>query len=201
MSSKSPFPIQKAVVGIGGEPKSVKKLRSAETFLNSPVTINPHKILNSCHGVISEPDLLTNPEGEFLDGSSVQGLIQARKITRKKDALIIPTKHIILTFHNFKLPTTIKPATVTAKFVRACGILWDILCHKFGHSQTFCRGQLTCSRYASAHLEQDMLLQIAFWSLNVLTALNPILLIQNYAENGKAKNKFRKSKLITLHHM
>ncbi|GFT89768.1 hypothetical protein TNCV_1665401 [Trichonephila clavipes] len=74
-SSKSHFAIQKALIGIGGEPKSVKRLRSsdllietlsalqtksflmAKTFLNSPVTINPHKNLNSCHDVISEPDM------------------------------------------------------------------------------------------------------------------------------------------------
>ncbi|GFT91759.1 uncharacterized protein TNCV_3438081 [Trichonephila clavipes] len=61
--------------GIGGEPKSVKRLRFgdmliettpalqtksfllAKSFLNSPVTVNPHKSLNSCRGVISEPDL------------------------------------------------------------------------------------------------------------------------------------------------
>ncbi|GFX64579.1 uncharacterized protein TNCV_2688531 [Trichonephila clavipes] len=59
MSSKSPFAIQKTLIGIGGEPKSVKRLRSgdllietlsalqtksfllAKTFLNSSVTISP----------------------------------------------------------------------------------------------------------------------------------------------------------------
>ncbi|GFW15705.1 hypothetical protein TNCV_3582031 [Trichonephila clavipes] len=61
MSSISPFVIQKALIGIGGEPNSVKILRSgylpietlsaiqtksflqAKTFLNSPVNIYPHK--------------------------------------------------------------------------------------------------------------------------------------------------------------
>ncbi|GFU87954.1 uncharacterized protein TNCV_1335231 [Trichonephila clavipes] len=60
MSSKSPFAIQKALVGIGGEPKSVIRFRSgdllietlsaiqtksfllAKTFLNSPLIISPH---------------------------------------------------------------------------------------------------------------------------------------------------------------
>ncbi|GFT73822.1 probable RNA-directed DNA polymerase from transposon X-element [Trichonephila clavipes] len=63
MSKVSPFAIQKALIGIGGEPKSVKRLRSgdllvetnsalqtksfllAKHFLNSPVTISPHKTL------------------------------------------------------------------------------------------------------------------------------------------------------------
>ncbi|GFX60624.1 hypothetical protein TNCV_4916741 [Trichonephila clavipes] len=60
MLFKSPFAIQKALLGIGGEPKSVKRLRSGDlliettsalqtksflltkSFLNNPVTISPH---------------------------------------------------------------------------------------------------------------------------------------------------------------
>ncbi|GFV42265.1 uncharacterized protein TNCV_3164961 [Trichonephila clavipes] len=79
---------------LGGEPKSVKRLRSgnllietssalqtkslllATSFLDSPLTISPHKSLNTSRGVISEPDLLSTPEAEILDGFSDQ----ARKL-------------------------------------------------------------------------------------------------------------------------
>ncbi|GFW12113.1 putative RNA-directed DNA polymerase from transposon BS [Trichonephila clavipes] len=102
MSKASPFAIQKALIGIGGEPKSVKRLRSgdllietnsalqtksfflAKSFLNSPLTISLHKTLNSCRGVIFEPDLLTTPDGEILDGFSDQGVIEVRRITIKQ---------------------------------------------------------------------------------------------------------------------
>ncbi|GFW52226.1 RNA-directed DNA polymerase from mobile element jockey [Trichonephila clavipes] len=68
MSTKPHFEIHKALMGIGGEPKSVKKLRSgdllietssavqtksfllAKSFLNSPVNITSHKSLNSSCG-------------------------------------------------------------------------------------------------------------------------------------------------------
>ncbi|GFY31621.1 RNA-directed DNA polymerase from mobile element jockey [Trichonephila clavipes] len=94
MSKISPFAIHKTLIGIGGEPKSVKRLRSgdllietisdlqtksfllAKTFFNSPVTVSPHKTLNSCRGVISEPDLLSTPDAETLEGFSDQGVIQ-----------------------------------------------------------------------------------------------------------------------------
>ncbi|GFY08528.1 uncharacterized protein TNCV_809611 [Trichonephila clavipes] len=94
MSIKSPFAIQKALIGIGGEPKSVKRLRSGDlliettsslqtksflltkSFLNSPLTVSPHKSLNSCRGVISEPDLLGNSDSEILEGFSDQGVTQ-----------------------------------------------------------------------------------------------------------------------------
>ncbi|GFT43340.1 uncharacterized protein TNCV_115181 [Trichonephila clavipes] len=95
----SPFAIQKALIGIGGEPKSVKRLRSrdllvetnsalqtksfllAKSFLNSPVTISLHKTLDSCRGIISETDLLGTPDGEILEGFSSQGVIQLDTLT------------------------------------------------------------------------------------------------------------------------
>ncbi|GFT52046.1 uncharacterized protein TNCV_4999341 [Trichonephila clavipes] len=66
MPNKSPFAVHKALLGIGGEPKTVKRLRSvdllietnsaiqtksfllAKTVLNSPLIVLPHKSLNSC---------------------------------------------------------------------------------------------------------------------------------------------------------
>ncbi|GFW63648.1 uncharacterized protein TNCV_4329361 [Trichonephila clavipes] len=86
MSKKSPFAIQKALRGISGDPKSVRKLRSgdllvetvsavqsksflsAKTFLDSSLTVTIHKSLNSCRGVISEVDLLCASEAEILEG-------------------------------------------------------------------------------------------------------------------------------------
>ncbi|GFV05144.1 uncharacterized protein TNCV_223581 [Trichonephila clavipes] len=78
----------------GGEPKSVKRLRSRDlliettsalqtksflltkSFLNNPVTVSLHKTLNSCRGVISEPDLLGTPDSEILESFSDQGVTQ-----------------------------------------------------------------------------------------------------------------------------
>ncbi|GFY05492.1 putative RNA-directed DNA polymerase from transposon X-element [Trichonephila clavipes] len=88
MLQKSPFTIQKAIQGISGDPKSVKKLRSGDLliktssalqtksllltkpFLDCPLTVNLHKSLNSCRGVISETDLLCASEAEILEGLS-----------------------------------------------------------------------------------------------------------------------------------
>ncbi|GFX76031.1 uncharacterized protein TNCV_3718021 [Trichonephila clavipes] len=69
MYTKSPLAINKALIGIGGEPKSVKRLRSGDLlietltalrtksfllekmFLNSPTLISPYKYLNSCRSM------------------------------------------------------------------------------------------------------------------------------------------------------
>ncbi|GFV89065.1 putative RNA-directed DNA polymerase from transposon BS [Trichonephila clavipes] len=179
MSKKSPFAIHKALIGIGGEPKTVKRLRSgdiliethtalqtksfllANTFLDSPVTICPHKSLNTSRGVISESDLLSTPESEILEGFSDEGVIQVRRITIKKDATIIPTKHLILTFNRPKLPPAIKAGYLNCKIrPYVPNPLRCFKCQRFGHSQTSCRGQLTCSRCASVgHSSTDCTLE------------------------------------------
>ncbi|GFU71534.1 putative RNA-directed DNA polymerase from transposon BS [Trichonephila clavipes] len=165
MSKKSPFAIHKALIGIGGELKTVKRLRFgdiliethtalqtksfllANTFLDYPVTICPHKSQNTSRGVISESDLLSTPESEILEGFFDQGVIQVRRITIKKAATIIPTKHLILTFNRPKLPPTLKAGYLNCKIRPYIpNPLRCFKCQRFGHSQISCRGQLTCSR-------------------------------------------------------
>ncbi|GFW25096.1 uncharacterized protein TNCV_3155991 [Trichonephila clavipes] len=105
MSRKSPFAIQKALQGIGGNPKSVKKLRSGDllietisalqtksfllekTFIDSNLTVTPHKSLNSCRGVISQPDLLYASEGEILEG------LLTRVLPRSEELQYLKTQH------------------------------------------------------------------------------------------------------------
>ncbi|GFT13391.1 uncharacterized protein TNCV_4467101 [Trichonephila clavipes] len=125
------------------------------------LTVSPHKSLNSSRGVISEPDLIFTPETEILEEFSGQGVIQVRRITIKKDAEIIPTKHLILTFNNPKLPTTIKAGYLNCKIRPYIpNPLRCFQCQRFGHSHTACRGQLTCSRCATVgHPSTDCTLE------------------------------------------
>ncbi|GFX46214.1 uncharacterized protein TNCV_2298631 [Trichonephila clavipes] len=179
MSKKLPFAIHTALIGIGGEPKSVKCLRYgdllietssalqtksfflAKKFLDYPLKISPHKSLNTSRGVISEPDLLSTPEAKILDGFSDQGVIQVRRITIQKDNTVIPTKHLILTFNSPKLPSTIKAGYLNCKIRPYIpNPLRYFKCQRFGNSQTSCRGQLTCSRCASVgHASTDCSLE------------------------------------------
>ncbi|GFT69163.1 uncharacterized protein TNCV_2566181 [Trichonephila clavipes] len=105
MSRNAPFAIQKALKEIGGDPKSVKKLRSgdllietasalqtksflsAKIFLDCPLIVTPHRSLNSCRGVIYEPDLLCASETEILEGLSDQGVTQVREGLKLKKTL------------------------------------------------------------------------------------------------------------------
>ncbi|GFS74834.1 uncharacterized protein TNCV_1395321 [Trichonephila clavipes] len=82
---------------------------------DSTLTVTPLRSLNCNRGVISEPDLLTTPEAEILDGFSDQVVIQVRRITIKKDATVITTKHLVLTFNSPNLPATIKAGYLNCK--------------------------------------------------------------------------------------
>ncbi|GFU03583.1 RNA-directed DNA polymerase from mobile element jockey [Trichonephila clavipes] len=133
MSKKSRFSIQKVIIGIGGEPKSVKRLRFgdllietnsalqtksfllAKSFLNSPLTISLHKTLNSCRGVISEPDLLTTPDGEILDGFSDQVPAVTKFSTSTQAQLVPSTSSVTVTSPSiFQPPNSVIDTVSTA---------------------------------------------------------------------------------------
>ncbi|GFV34654.1 hypothetical protein TNCV_1449581 [Trichonephila clavipes] len=63
----------------------------AKTFLDSPVSICPHKSLNTCRGVISEPDLLTIPDAEIVEGFSDQAHLLPSTSTLSEIQPPIPT--------------------------------------------------------------------------------------------------------------
>ncbi|XP_055941890.1 uncharacterized protein LOC129971938 [Argiope bruennichi] len=169
ISQLSPFAVEKALKGIGGSPKSVKKLRSgdlliettsalqtksflqAKSFLNHPVSVTLHRTLNFCRGVISEKELLSSPESEILDGLASQGVIAVKRIFMKKGNTLVATNSIILTFNTTKLPSSIKAGYLNCK-VRPYipNPIRCYNCQRFGHSKTACRGTQTCSRCATA---------------------------------------------------
>ncbi|GFY09420.1 hypothetical protein TNCV_1942301 [Trichonephila clavipes] len=78
-----------------------KSFLLAKTFFNSPVTVSPHKTLYSCRGVISEPDLLSTPDAEILEGFLI----------RVSFRLIVP--QLTQTYAQAARPSTISTATQT----------------------------------------------------------------------------------------
>ncbi|GBO20251.1 hypothetical protein AVEN_87401-1 [Araneus ventricosus] len=165
LSKISPFAIEKALKGIGGCPKTVKRLKSgdllietlsatqtksfllAEKFLDHPVSVTVHRGLNSSRGVVSENELVGSSDTEILEGLSSQGVIGVRRINIKRDGKLIPTKHVILTFNSTKLPATIKAGFLSCPVKPYIpNPIRCFNCQRFGHSKAVCRGRLTCSK-------------------------------------------------------
>ena len=157
VAAKSLFKINRELVKIlGPEPHGVTKqcsgdlmveLRSKEqerklervsSFLDIPVTVRPHKSLNTFRGVIKHSDFQDCTEEEFVDG--FPDVIHARRIHVRKGDVRIPTNTIVLTFDCPKPPTSLRAGYLTVPvrpyipFPMRC-----FKCHKFGHGKDKCR--------------------------------------------------------------
>ncbi|XP_035204671.1 uncharacterized protein LOC118179614 [Stegodyphus dumicola] len=165
LKKMSPFVINKYIQGIAGEPKFMKRLRSGDllietispiqavTFLgitrlgNLDVSASAHKTLNHCRGVISQLDLLSVSEEEFVTELSSQNVCAAKRIEMRKDGQLIDTKHVILTFSSADLPKSVKAGYLHCP-VRPYlpNPMRCFQCQRFGHSKISCRGKPTCAR-------------------------------------------------------
>ena len=125
VAAKSPFKINRELVKIlGAKPHGVTKQRSGDlmvelrskeqerklervsSFLDIPVTVRPHKSLNTCKGVNKHSDFQDCTEEEFVD--EFPDVIHTSRIHVRKGDARIPTNTIVLTFDCPKPPTSLR---------------------------------------------------------------------------------------------
>lgn len=165
IASLSPFVIEKAMKGIVGEPKSIKKLRSGvilvelsrsgqslnllkqTQFASVPVRVTEHRTLNSSRGVVRCYELAQMDSTELVEQLSAQGVVAARNITQRKNGTIRKTVAIVLTFASAIMPKEIKAGYLKVKVdqfipnpLRCFG------CQAFGHHQTNCTKNKVCPK-------------------------------------------------------
>ncbi|XP_042910946.1 uncharacterized protein [Parasteatoda tepidariorum] len=158
-----PFLIHKALLSILEEVASVKKLSSGDLLVevsqkqatiltkctnicSFPVTVSPHKTLNTSRGVISQSEFLDDAEETIVGNLTDQHVTAVRRIKIRRDGKLIPTKHLILTFDTPKLPSSVKLAWHNCP-VRPYvpNPLRCFQCQRFGHSKVSCRSKPICS--------------------------------------------------------
>lgn len=127
--------------------KQHEKLQNLVSFGDFPVTVTPHRTMNTSRGVVSDDDLKELTEKELLDGWSDQNVINVKRIRMRRDGKEIETKHLILTFNSSVLPETIETGYVKIR-VRPYipNPLRCYKCQRFGHSSQNCRGRMTCAK-------------------------------------------------------
>ena len=95
-------------VSSANQSNTLSKCSATGTFA---VPVEKHRSLNSCSGVISEPDFLYSTNEKILEHFQSLNVTEVRQISIRKNGQILLTKHLILTFNsppcpkNLKLPT------------------------------------------------------------------------------------------------
>ena len=147
VAAKSPFKINRELVRI-------LKLERVSSFLDVPVTVRPHKSLNTSRGVIKHSDFQDCTEEEFVD--EFPDVIHARRIHVRKGDARIPTNTIVLTFDCPKPPKSLRAGYLTVPvrpyipFPMRC-----FKCHKFGHGKDKCRRpNALCGRCGKEQADQ-----------------------------------------------
>ena len=163
LTKLSPFAIQKAIVGLAGEPKSIKKIKTGllvechsekhstcllklTIFCNVPIKVTSHASLNSSKGVIRCRELEGVSEEEMCENLSSQGVTSVRRIKVRRNNELLPTNTFILTFDVPILPPSIKAGYLNIPvepFIP--NPLRCFKCQRFGHGQNTC-GKLICAR-------------------------------------------------------
>ena len=173
VAAKSPFKIQRELVKIlGAEPLGVTrqcsgdrmvelrgkeqecKIEQVKWFLDIPVTVGPHKSLNTSKGVIKHSEFQDCTEDEFVD--EFPDVNHARRIRVRKGDVRIPTNTIVLTFDCPKPPSSLRAGYLTVP-VRPY-VPFPMRCFKylkFGHGKDKCRRpNALCGRCGKEHADQ-----------------------------------------------
>ncbi|XP_055932952.1 uncharacterized protein LOC129962974 [Argiope bruennichi] len=167
LNTVSPFLVDKAFLSTVGEVTNIRKLRSGDLLVEVssrqqsqkimklkalatiPISVSPHKSLNSSKGVITCGELFIVPVEIITKELKFQGVTHVRQITIRRDGQLLNTKHYVLTFNSPQLPESIKAGYINLP-VRPYipNPLRCFQCQRYGHSKMNCRGTLTCARCA-----------------------------------------------------
>ncbi|GFN87759.1 hypothetical protein PoB_001426500 [Plakobranchus ocellatus] len=133
-----------------------KKLGAIATFLDIPVTVSPHKSLNSSKGVIRSRDLLCCSEEEMV--KELSGVTHAWRIKVRRGEDKIQTDTVVLTFDSPKPPSRIRVGYLTLDvrpYVRLPMRCYK--CQRYGHGKDRCKKPAAvCVRCdKGSHVERD----------------------------------------------
>lgn len=83
-------------------------LQKLQNFQDKSVSVMPHPSLNCIRGVISEDELSEVSHEDMLNELSEKRVINAKRITIRRDGKELSTMHIILAFDCHSLPSLSK---------------------------------------------------------------------------------------------
>lgn len=161
-SKVNPFFIERVIRREVGVVKSTKKVREGllievanasqayrieklKLFGEHPVEVSAHGRLNQTKGVITCRDLLNCPVDEIVEELKEIGVVDAKRITTRKNNQIEDTASVILTFERQTLPDRLKLAFYSLSvrpYIPAP--MRCFRCQIFGHLSASCVKQPVC---------------------------------------------------------
>jgi hypothetical protein len=159
------FAIQKLLKCAVGDVPSAKKLANGSvlvevasrqqerntlkmnTWIDTPISVSPHRSLNSCRGVIRCREFRDCDDTEVLDALRDQGVTFVKHIISKRNGITSPTNTFIITINKPTLPKFIKAAYMKiAVEPYIPNPLRCFNCQKFGHGKSNCKHQAVCAK-------------------------------------------------------
>ena len=171
----SPFAVQKGIKGIvGTDIENVKRLRSgdllaevscekhAKLLLKAkkigtvPVSIVPHRSLNSSKGVVRCDALGDCEDAEIVKCLANSNVVEAKRIKVRRDGVLRNTNTVILTFCVPELPKEIRIGYNLCRVEQYIpNSLRCFRCQSYGHGKDRCRGEAVCARCGSNEHSDD----------------------------------------------
>ena len=166
LKTTSPFTLSKALHGLIGTPRNIKRLRSGDVLVecispsqsnqllgtstlgNTGISISPspHRSLNSSKGVIRCPDLKDMSSDEILAELKPQGVSEVRRLTLTRPDGPLQTNTYFLTFNSPNPPSYIQAGYLQISVSPYIpNPLRCYKCQRYGHGKNFCRSQERCS--------------------------------------------------------
>ena len=165
LSSVSIFGLKKAIDAISTEYEQISLLRDgkililtknqavADRFIATkilaklwPVTITPHKQLNSSKGIVYAPWLINVPEKEIVDEMTEQKVTEVYKFTKQVDGNQRPSGLLLFTFDTYQVPNSVEIGFFNAKVTEYIpNPMRCRNCQLLGHTTKRCNNTPMCN--------------------------------------------------------
>ena len=168
------FAVHKAIVGMAGEPKSMKTIKDGNYLVEMheknhsqlllkttnlagvPVKVSAHKALNSSRCVIYCRELDNMTEFEIKDELKPQGVTGVERMKKRQNGNLVSSDSYILTCKTPVIPTEIKVAYLICKTkVYIPNPQRCFNCQKYGHSKNYCKKNPICAKCGDEHNDPD----------------------------------------------
>lgn len=124
-----------------------KNALAMKMWVDVPITVTPHRSLNSSRGVIRCREFRDCEDDEVLEALRTQGITHVKHIMTKRNGKIEPTNTFIVTFNTPVPPKSIKAAYMNIKVdLYIPNPLRCYQCQRFGHGKNACKRNATCAK-------------------------------------------------------